>query len=129
MNLTEKGLTIRIVSGAQMNQAWQPDSVKWPENSVCVCAYDGNGTLKGRVGAIILPHMEGFWVTHDQLATGLAQNLEAELLAFLKKTFGATHALTFVKEKANGLAKTIEAGNWKDEHLRVFSKEIPPCQQ
>ena len=123
-----KELTLRAVPGWEMNDLWQPDAVKWPENSFCICAYDENGKLKGRVGMIILPHMEGFWVTHDELATGLAQRMEAELLRVMNEKFGCTHALTFVKEKANGMAKTIEAGNWKDEHLRVFSKEIPTCQ-
>lgn len=117
-------LTLRVVPGWEMNDLWQPDGVKWPENSFCICAYDHNGKLKGRVGMIILPHMEGMWVSYDQLATGLAQTMEAELLKVVKEKFQATHALTFVKDKANGLAKTIEAGNWKDEHLKVYSKEI-----
>lgn len=116
-------IKIKIVSGQEMNESWQPDTVKWPENSICVCAYDGD-KLKGRVGMIILPHMEGFWVTHDQLATGLAQAMEEMLLATIKAQFGATHALTFTKEKANGLARTIENVGWKDEHLKVFSKEL-----
>ena len=119
-----KDLTIKIVSGQEMNESWQPDAVKWPANSIVACAYAENGILKGRVGMIMLPHMEGFWVTHDQLATGLAQQLEEQLLRVLKAQLGATHALTFVKDKANGLARTIEAGNWKEEPIRVFSKEI-----
>ena len=116
-------MEIKIISGQQMNESWQPDGVKWPENSIVACAYRGD-KLKGRVGMLILPHMEGFWVSHDQLATGLAQQLEAELLRVLKEKMGCTHALTFVKEKANGLASTIEASHWEDQHLKVYSKEL-----
>lgn len=116
-------IKIKIVSGQEMNESWQPDAVKWPENSVCVCAYDGD-KLKGRVGMIILPHFEGFWVTHSELASGLSQMLEAELCKILKDKMGSTHTLTFIKEKANGLGETLEASGWKDEHLKVFSKEL-----
>lgn len=121
-------MKITIMSGKQMNESWQPDSVVWPENSICVAAHDEHDCLKGRVGLIMLPHMEGFWVSHGQLGTGLAQEMESVLMQFLKERMGSTHALTFVKEKANGLAKTIEKGGWTDQHLKVYAKETGKCQ-
>lgn len=124
----DRDIEIRIISGREMNASWQPDGVVWPEGSVCVCAYDKTGKLKGRVGMIILPHIEGFWVTHEHLATGLSQALEAEMCKILKEKMNATHVLTFLKEKANGLAKTIEAGGWDDQHLKVYAKELKSCQ-
>jgi hypothetical protein len=125
MAITEpKVLDIRLLSADDMKRVKQPDGIEWPTDSICICAFDEEGNLKGRVGMIALPHMEGFWVAHDQLATGLAEALAAKLEGVLKNDLGRTSMLTFVFEKATGLAKTLEKNGWKDLGLKVFQKEL-----
>ena len=117
-------LELRLLSAEEMNKIPQPDGVVWPHDSFCICAFDEQGKLKGRVGMIALPHMEGLWVSHDQLATGLAEGMVAKLEEVMRDKLGRTSLLTFIFSKANGLASELKKHGWNDLNMMVYQKEL-----
>jgi hypothetical protein len=98
--------------------------VVWPTDSFAICAFDEQGKLKGRVGMIALPHMEGVWVAHDQLATGLAEAMAEKLEEIVRERLGRHSLLTFIWNGATGIEKELLRLGWKDLGMKVFQKEL-----
>lgn len=121
--MPENALELRLLSADEMNKVKQPDDVVWPTDSFAICAFDENGTLKGRVGMIALPHMEGMWVAHEYLTTRLAEAMVAKLEENVRK-LKRTSILTFIFNDAHGLAKELEKHHWDDLGMKVYQKEL-----
>ena len=119
-------LEIRLLGPREMAKVKQPDSeqVEWPADSFCICAFDEQGNLKGRVGMISLPHLEGFWVANDYLASGLADELMKKFEEVARERLKVGMIITMLPEVSRGLHRELHARQWEDMHLKVFKKEV-----
>ena len=113
---------IRVVTGPEMREIPQPDEVKWPEDSLFVCAFR-DGQMVGRVGLIALPHIEGTWVAPEMRGTTLAarmfRRMEQEV-----KTLGRTHLLILLPEDDKTLDGYVARVGYERLPVSMYAKEL-----
>ena len=87
---------IRVLTGPEMREIPQPDGVKWPEDSLFVCAFR-DGQMVGKVGLIALPHVEGPWVAPEMRGTTLFARMHSRMEEEVK-ALGRTYLLIVLPE-------------------------------
>jgi N-acetylglutamate synthase-like GNAT family acetyltransferase len=116
-------ITVKVLTGEELAQIPQPDSLPHVPNSLWVVAFDRKGTMIGRTGLVSLNHVEGTWVSpdyrHGTLGWRLIRTLEGE-----GKKLGLSSVLAYSPDAMPEISKYLERMGYKELPIRTWAKEI-----
>ena len=122
METMTEGVTLKVMTGPEMNQIPQPDGVQWPDDSLFVCAFEGE-KLVGRMGLIAIPHIEGTWVDGEHRGSTLAFRLLEEMEKQVAE-LGRSYVFAFINEKAHDLEEYMVRCGYSRLPFVVYGKEL-----
>lgn len=118
------GITIRPLRFEEFHLASGPEGVQWPEGAVILGAWRNN-TLVGRIGVVLLPHIEGLWVDEAERESGgqIARALHREIeKASLE--LGRPHVFAYCPEDKVGMAAHLARSGYDYLPIAVYGKRL-----
>lgn len=117
-------ITIRPLTTEEFHLASGPEGVEWPKSAVILGAFR-DGKLVGRIGTLILPHIEGLWVDENERECGgqIARELHKQIEE-ASKLLGRPHIFAYVPNTHPGMAAHLSREGYSQLPLTVWGKNL-----
>jgi len=118
------GVQFRPLSPGEFHLASGPEGVQWPESAVILSAWRGS-KLVGRIGSVVLPHIEGIWVDPEEITAGgeIARELHRQIEDAARE-LGRPHVFAYVPDTHPGMAAHLLRSGYECLPLTVWAKKL-----
>lgn len=116
-------IQIRPLTLEEFPLASGPENVIWPSNAVILGAWRGE-KLVGRIGLVVLPHIEGLWVDPAERGVGdIARALHSEI-ENASRELGREFIFAFVPENLPGMAGHLSRAEYEKLPIELYGKKL-----
>ena len=123
MNLPSD-LQIRPLTTSEFHLASGEEGVQWPESAVILGAWRGE-KLVGRIGSVVLPHIEGIWVDPEEReAGGTIARVLHEQIEEAARSLGRPFLFAYVPDTHPGMAAHLSRSGYERMQLTVWGKKL-----
>lgn len=123
MSLPE-GYTVRPLAPEEFPLASGPEGVIWPSGAVLLGCFSPENRLVGRIGVLLLPHIEGLWVDPNERGVGdIARALHTQI-EDASRELGRQFVFAYVPEDLPGMGSHLRRAGYEPLNFTVLGKKL-----
>jgi hypothetical protein len=117
-------VTFRPLFHSEYSLASGEEGVIWPESAVLLGAWRGE-KLVGRIGSVVLPHIEGIWVDENEREAGgaIARELHRQIES-AARSLGRPAIFVYCPEDQPGMALHLSRAGYEKIPFTLWAKKL-----